>query len=154
MTKINWPKIIYGLLLAFSFTWIGGVIVYYGKVVPMQRDKEQQEASFAIAAGEAVAYSQNKILQLEEQHGIDDNKLAVIHAGMVSSPKLPSAIAKNCEHSKAGGDGNADEASRLLLAETERILEADRQRTAGIESEAESDISSCRVMQGYIKSLP
>lgn len=86
--------------------------------------------------------------ELEKQH---ENSVNALNTIMSINPPVVRLPKSSCtvRSKPSGGSIQTEQASGVLPTEAERILAADRQRTWGIESEAEQELGDCRVPKAW-----
>lgn len=125
--------------------------------------KERLTWQRSIIAGQAdalSALSSNDALktELEKQHDQANRALNTLLDAPVPSVRIPECTFTILPASAVGetqpaiGSQPAIEPDWALLAETNRVMEADRQRTLRIEAEAEQELISCREVKYWAES--
>ena len=97
----------------------------------------------------AMKKNDDLVNKLEVEHENAVNAINTVMSAPIPRMRIPS----NCSQAKPTTGGvQAEQGTRLLSGETERVLDSDRQRTWQLWGEAENELNDCRVVKSWVQS--
>lgn len=144
--------VIYLICLVTALGTYLGAYLYGRHAEGIKRDKIALEA---IVAGqkklnEAILANDQLKMTLEAEHAKANAVINTILDRPAPGVRLKFLSAPDCVQTQAASGNSAPiQSTGALLAEAERILGEDRQRTRSIVAEAERELTDCRVVKEW-----
>jgi hypothetical protein len=127
--------------------WAGS-LVGDARVSELEKNQATEREEAAISLSQEVLVNELGKAKLAKQ--TQDNLDLIGRQPAPVRVQLPSALCADYGQADTTGSGQqAGQANGVLLAEAERILAADRQRTYELITEAEVELTNCREVKGW-----
>ena len=142
-------------LLVLSGAFLGGYkagsLSGDAEVAELERTQALEREEAAVKLSQEVLA--NELLKAKIAKQTQDNLALIGQHHVPVRMQLPATLCSDYGQADAPGGGeSAESRTRILSKEIERILSADRQRTAGIVTEAEVELAHCREVKVWALS--